>query len=86
MSLKIFEVREKIKEAEEKATAERIQRAKEQEYHNLVVNLIREKYSANNEFAILRQSETKPFEFEEYNAYCEECKAKARTLVFGGSE
>lgn len=47
-------------------------------YEERVVQLIREKYSINQELAIQRQSETKPDEFAEYFAYCEECKALAK--------
>ena len=36
---------------------------------------IRKKYSASQEFAILRQKEEKPAEYAEYYAYCEKCKA-----------
>lgn len=35
------------------------------------------RYSVCNELAILRQRDTKPAEFEEYNTYAEECKATA---------
>lgn len=39
------------------------------------VNLkIRERYTESQEFAILRQKDEKPAEFNEYYAYCEECK------------
>ena len=47
-------------------------------YEERVEQLIREKYSVSQEFAIQRQRDTKPIEFEEYFAYCEECKAKAK--------
>ena len=47
-------------------------------YEERVEQLIREKYSINQELAILRQRETKPEEFEEYFAYCEECKQRAK--------
>lgn len=47
-------------------------------YEERVEQLIREKYSSNQEFAIQRQRETKPDEFAEYFAYCEECKATAK--------
>lgn len=47
-------------------------------YEERVEQLIREKFSINQELAIQRQRETKPEEFEEYFAYCEECKAKAK--------
>ena len=47
-------------------------------YENLIVKKIREKYSINEELAILRQRDDKPSEFEEYHAYVEECKAAAK--------
>ena len=49
-----------------------------QTYEERVEQLIREKYSVNQEFAIQRQRETKLDEFTEYFAYCEECKATAK--------
>ena len=47
-------------------------------YKRFVSEKIREKYSINDELAILRQRDTKPAEFEEYNAYVEQCKAEAK--------
>lgn len=47
-------------------------------YENLVVKKIREKYSINEELAILRQRDEKPSEFAEYHTYVEECKAAAK--------
>lgn len=47
-------------------------------YDEKVVSLIREKYSLDDELAIQRQRDTKPEEFKEYFAYCEECKMKAK--------
>ena len=47
-------------------------------YEERVVQLIREKYDLDAELAILRQRDNKPEEFAEYNAYCEECKTKAK--------
>lgn len=41
-----------------------------------IVAEIRKKYTISDELAILRQRETKPQEFEEYNNYVENCKAK----------
>ena len=49
------------------------------DYPQLVENKIRTKYSVSAELAILRQRDTKPEEFAEYNAYCEQCKAQAKT-------
>lgn len=43
-----------------------------------VTKLIRQKYSLNEELAILRQRDTKPTEFAEYNAYAEQCKVQAK--------
>lgn len=50
-------------------------------YEELVVQLIRERYTLDDELAIQRQKETKPDEWEAYFAYCEECKAKAKEKV-----
>ena len=44
------------------------------EYENKIVALIRKKYNINQELAILRQRDTKPEEFAEYNEYVEQCK------------
>ena len=51
---------------------------KENEYSNKVAELIRQRYSINDELAILRQRDEKPTEYQEYFAYCEECKTKAK--------
>jgi hypothetical protein len=50
-------------------------------YEDLVVIYIREKYSIDDEIAILRQRDSKPEEFAEYNAYCEECKTQAKNTL-----
>lgn len=47
-------------------------------YDELVDAEIRKRYSASQEFAILRQKDEKPVEYAEYYAYCEECKAKVK--------
>lgn len=49
------------------------------DYPQLVENKIRTKYSVSAELAILRQRDTKPEEYAEYNAFCELCKAEAKT-------
>lgn len=51
------------------------------DYNEEVNNLIRQKYSLSEELAILRQRDTKPEEFSEYNTYAEECKAKVKLLM-----
>lgn len=50
-------------------------------YPKLVRELINKKYSIYDELAIQRQRDTKPLEFQEYNAYCEECKVEAKKLL-----
>ena len=47
-------------------------------YEEKVVQYIRERYSTDDELALLRQRDSKPDEFEEYNEYCEECKRRAK--------
>lgn len=51
------------------------------DYGELVESLIRRKYSLSAELAILRQRDSKPEEFEEYNAYAEQCKAQAKNKL-----
>ena len=48
------------------------------QYPLLVEKYIREKYSISAEFSILRQKDDKPEEFEEYNAFAEACKIRAK--------
>lgn len=50
----------------------------ETDYIALVDKKIRRRYSISSELAILRQRDTKPEEFAEYNAYAEACKAEAK--------
>lgn len=49
-------------------------------YSEKVVSLIREKYSLDEELALQRQRDAKPQEFNEYFAFCEECKQKAKQI------
>ena len=62
-----------IRETEEEAAT-----AYAPSYEARVVELIRIRYSVDDELAILRQRNTKPDEFAEYNDYCEQCKAQAK--------
>lgn len=51
-------------------------------YEERVVAKIRERYSIDDELAILRQRDTKPEEFKAYNAYAEQCKKEVKdTLI-----
>ena len=47
-------------------------------YEQRVVSRIRERYSVDDELAILRQRESKPDEFAEYNAFVEKIKEEER--------
>ena len=47
-------------------------------YEDKIVFLIRKKYNVNQELAILRQRDTKPEEFAEYNEYVEQCKKQVK--------
>lgn len=62
--------------------------AKEREaaYEADVEARIRERYSVSQELAILRQRDTKPEEFAEYNAYAERCKAESKAALADGKE
>lgn len=65
-------------------TAEEIAELKAQTpsmpYEQRVVDRIRAVYSIDDELAILRQRDTKPEEFAEYNAFCERIKAEERAV------
>ena len=52
-------------------------------YGQTVDSLIRKRYSLWDELAILRQRDEKPEEYAAYDAYCEECKAKAKAEIYG---
>lgn len=66
-----------IREMTEKEIAE-MQSVPSIPYAQRVVNRIREVYSVDDELAILRQRDTKPDEFAEYNAFVEKIKAEER--------
>ena len=50
-------------------------------YKERVEHLIRERYTVADELGILRQRDTKPQEFAEYNAFAEQCKAQAKAQL-----
>lgn len=56
---------------------------KQAQYESLVDQYIRQKYTLSQELAIIRQRSTKQAEYDEYFEFCEECKAKAKTEVYG---
>ncbi|WP_288210723.1 hypothetical protein, partial [Alistipes sp. CAG:29] len=47
-------------------------------YEQRVQQSIRERYSVDEELAILRQRDTKPDKFAAYYEYAEQCKAQAK--------
>lgn len=73
--------------AEEISALEAERKAAEREYwqnviYDEAVNAkIRERYTESQEFAIIRQKDEKPEEFEAYFAYCEECKAFVKAQI-----
>lgn len=54
---------------------------KQADYEVLVESKIRQRYTIGQEFAILRQRDTKPTEYQTYFEFCEACKAEAKTEV-----
>ena len=48
------------------------------DYESEIIRRIRKRYTVNQELAILRQRDTKPIEFAEYDAYVERCKAEVK--------
>ena len=50
-------------------------------YEETVTELIRRRYSLDNELSISRQRDSKPDEFKEYYDYCESCKKDAKSLI-----
>lgn len=50
-------------------------------YKCLINQKIRTEYSINDELAILRQRDTKPEEFAEYNVFVETAKAEAKAEI-----
>ena len=47
-------------------------------YEQKVIELIRQRYSIDEELAIQRQKDTKPDKFQQYFDYCEQCKTEAK--------
>ena len=47
-------------------------------YKDRVINRIRERYSLDDEIAILRQKDTKPLEFQAYNDFVEKIKQEEK--------
>ena len=56
--------------------------SKDRLYPNLVSRLIRERYSVDDEMAILRQRDEKPDEYQAYFTFCENCKSRAKAEIY----
>ena len=50
-------------------------------YESEIIHRIRKRYTVNQELAILRQRDTKPEEFAEYNEYVELCKSEVKIAL-----
>lgn len=50
-------------------------------YGSMIEKKIRERYSLSAELAILRQRDTKPDEFAQYNEYVEQCKKEVKQEI-----
>lgn len=59
----------------------RKQKENEVNYENKIVSLIRQKYTIDQELAILRQRDTKPEEYQIYFDYVEQCKEEAKAEI-----
>lgn len=57
------------------------EKTKRIEYKLQIDNLIREKYSINDEIAILRQRDTKTIEYEEYFDFVEKIKQNVKSNI-----
>lgn len=62
-------------------SAERETARREKDYCCKVERLVARKYSLAQEIALLRQRDSKPEEFAEYDEYVEACKAEAKASV-----
>lgn len=58
----------------------------DEQYRAKVQELIAQRYSIEDELAIQRQKESKYLEWQEYDAFCEECKIRAREELEEGGE
>ena len=47
-------------------------------YETMIIQKIRQRYTLNQELAILRQRDSKPEEFAEYNTYIEQVKSEVK--------
>lgn len=72
---------EEIREQKKTEYIKYLENTKYERYKSRVVELIRKKYSINEELALLRQKEDKTEEYAVYNNYAEECKITAKSEI-----
>ena len=65
----------------EEEVAEMQRQAPSIDYSEAVDHAILERYSLSQDFEILRQRDSKPDEYAEYYAYCEECKNRVKRIM-----
>lgn len=53
----------------------------EEEYKAKVRSLIAMRYTIEDELAIQRQKDAKPVQYAEYDAFCEDCKLRAKEAL-----
>ena len=69
-------------------TAEQVEKQKQAKYESLCQQYIREKYSATDENKVVREyladmyNTEKRVQFDEYNAYVESCKVRAKGEIY----
>lgn len=81
INIQTGQITEREMTAEEIAQMEAIQNEPIVIDYNAEVNrLIRQRYTASQEFAILRQRDDKPDEWQEYFDYCEWCKSEIKRI------
>ena len=71
---------EEIKQMQEKQSEQEYNHMCSLSYDELINEKIRKRYSESQEFAILRQKDEKPEEYQTYYGYCEECKREVKEM------
>lgn len=79
--LEYFPYKYTIKEDKGKVVIVECKVYKDISYEEFINRMVRAKYTIDEEFAVLRQRDTKPEEFKEYNDYVESCKSRAKQFV-----
>lgn len=67
-------------DAWEEISLENIPKYTKEEYKQKIRSLIAQRYAIEDEIAIIRQRDSKPEEFAEYDSFVESCKAEVKKL------